>query len=135
MSAGPDYSGVLRGIQENLAVVNSNVGRAVQHIGAVSEQVEIVAHEQANTRQRLEELYTEFQEFVATDARQKERQFAATRIIEVRQELDKKYGHYDEVRRHTTGILQASDLSIVRKDTMRTSVEELMMSCRGYWLA
>jgi hypothetical protein len=131
----PDYSRALGQINANLQVVSSQVEQATHNINVVSGQVETVAREQTVTRGRLEELYAEFQEFVAADARQKERQFAATRIIEVRQEVQKRFGHYDEVRRHTTGVLQASDLALVRQDTMRTRSEELMMSCPGYWLA
>lgn len=53
----------------------------------------------------------------------------------IRQELEKKYGHYDIVRRTTTGILQADDIGIVKKDTISNATEELMISTPGYWLA
>lgn len=130
-----DLSPLIRHIDNNLEVVNSNITQAIHHIAVVGGQVETVAQQQADTRERLEELYAEFQEFVAADTRQKERQFAATRVIEVRQELEKRFGHYAEVRRHTTGILQATDVAIVREETMRTATENLMMACPGYWLA
>ena len=122
-------------LNSNLSVVNGNISQVAHDVTVVGGQVETVAQQQADTRERLEELYVEFQEFVAADTRQKERQFAATRVIEVRQELEKKFGHYDEVRRHTTGILQATDVAIVREETMRTATENLMMACPGYWLA
>ena len=109
----PDLSGLARHIDAHLEVVNANVSQALKHIAVVSGQVETVAQQQTATHDRLEGLYAEFQEFIATDARQKERQFAATRVIEVRQELEKRFGHYAEVRRHTTGILQATDVGIV----------------------
>ena len=56
-------------------------------------------------------------------------------MVKIRQELEKKYGHYDIVRRTTTGILQADDLGIVKKDTISTATEELMISTPNYWLA
>jgi hypothetical protein len=137
-----DLGPVLRGIEQsidtlnsNLSVVNGNISQVAHNVAVVGGQVETVAQQQADTRERLEELYAEFQEFVAADTRQKERQFAATRVIEVRQELEKRFGHYAEVRRHTTGILQATDVAIVREETMRTATENLMMACPGYWLA
>lgn len=131
----PDYSRVLSQIGSNLQVVSSQVEQATQHIAVVSGQVETVAHQQAATHDRLEALYVEFMEFRAVDARQKRLQLASTQIIEVRQELDKRFGHYDEVRNHATGILQATDAGIVRDETMRTRVEELKLSSPGYWLA
>jgi hypothetical protein len=39
------------------------------------------------------------------------------------------------VRRTTTGILQADDLGIVKRDTISTATEELMISTPNYWLA
>src|ERR1035441_3444470 len=133
-----DLGPILRAIDNlgsNLSVVNGNIQQVAHDVATVGNNVEVVAQQQADTKERLEELYAEFQEFVAADTRQKERQFAATRVIEVRQELDKRFGHYAEVRRHTTGILQAADVAIVREDTMRTRSEELMLTCPGYWLA
>jgi hypothetical protein len=133
-----DLGPILRAIDSldsNLSVVNGNINQVARDVATVGNNVEVVAQQQAATHDRLEELYAEFQEFVAADARQKERQFAATRVIEVRQELDKRFGHYAEVRRHTTGILQAADVAIVREETMRTASENLMLACPGYWLA
>ena len=133
-----DLGPVLRAIENlgsNLSTVNGNIRQVAHDVATVGNNVEVVAQQQADTKERLEGLYSEFQEFVAADARQKERQFAATRVIEVRQELEKRFGHYAEVRRHTTGILQATDVAIVREGTMRTASENLMLACPGYWLA
>ncbi len=55
--------------------------------------------------------------------------------MQVRQELEQKYGHYEIVRRTTIGILQADDLGVVKKETISTATEELMLSTPNYWLA
>lgn len=131
MSASIDIGPIMRGISNlahGLDVVNNNVA-------VVGGKVEVVARDQANTRQRLEELYDEFNRFVQADIKHKEKQYAATRVIEVHQEVEKRFGHYAEVRRATTGILQATDVAIVRQETMRTATENLMISTPGYWLA
>ena len=131
---------------ENLDVINRNIinglsslGDQIRHVGEqteyVSRQIESVSAEQETTRARIDGLYAEFQEFVLSDQREKQRQFAQTRIIEVRQEIEKKFGHYDTVRRHATGILQAKDAGIVRKTTIETASEELMLDSPRYWLA
>src|SRR6185295_7842708 len=99
-----------------LQVVNNNVA-------VVDSKVDVVAQQQAITGNRINELYNEFTQFVAADIQHKQLQLAATRIIEVRQEIEKKFGHYSEVRRITTGILPATDAAIVRQDTMRTATE------------
>lgn len=122
-------------LQSNLSTINDNISVVHHAIRAVEQQIDAVAQEQSNTRDDLRRLAEEFANF-ANDYRLKtERQFAQTRIIEVRQELEKKFGYHAEVRRHATGILQAADVAIVRDETMREAVENLMMSCPGYWLA
>ena len=131
----PDYSGQLEAINSNLQTVFSQVQETSHNVAVVSRQVDEVAQQQAATHDKLGALYSEFQEFVAADARQKALQLAATRVIEIRQEVEKRFGHYAEVRRHTTGILQATDVAIVREETMRTAAENLMLGCPGYWLA
>lgn len=135
MSDGIDLSPIVRSInhlaenlQQNIQVVNSN-------IAVVDEKVETVAQLQSATQDKLDQLYEEFSSFVKADAKQKERQFAQTRLIEIKQDIEKRFGHYDEVRRTTTGILQATDVAIVRAETMRTATEELMINAPGYWLA
>jgi hypothetical protein len=130
----PDYSRALSQISSNLQVVSSQIVQATQHIEAVGGQVEIVAREQAATRDRLDEFYENFQRFVDDDLKAKALQQADTHLIQVMQELDKRFGHYDEVRRTTTGILQATDVAYVRQETMRTKVEQFALSCPGYWL-
>lgn len=131
MSASIDIGPIVRSI--------NNLARSVDviqgNIAVMDGKVEFVAQQQANTRQRLDELFEEFSRFVAADIKHKQLQLAATRIIEVRQELEKRFGHYAEVRRTTTGILQATDVAIVRQETMRTATENLMLSTPGYWLA
>lgn len=129
-------------INRNISVVNDGVRHLQQQIievgrqtDYVSQQVEAVSTEQQNTRVRLEALINDFQEFVLADKREKQRQFAQTRIIEVRQQIEKQFGHYDTVRRHATGILQARDAGIVRKTTIETASEQLMIDCPRYWLA
>lgn len=126
-----DLSPIVRSINhlsDNLQVVNNNVA-------VVDSKVEVVAQQQVMTVERIDELYNEFAQFVAADIKHKQLQLAATRIIEVRQEIERKFGHYSEVRRITTGILQATDAAIVRQDTMRTATENLMLLAPGYWLA
>jgi len=115
-------------LERNIEVVNTNVG-------AVSEQVVAVYQQQELTKDRLDDLHQQFQEFVAADRKDKQKQFAATEIVRVRQEIEQKFGHHDVVRRTTTGILQATDLQMIRQNTIHTVTEQLMVTTPNYWLA
>lgn len=132
MSEGSiDLSGVhshINRLEQSLQVVNNNVG-------AVSEQVVAVYRQQEVTKDRLEALYQDFQAFVAADQKEKQKQYAATELVRVRQEIEQKFGHHEVVRRTTTGILQATDLQMVRQNTIHTITEQLMVTTPNYWLA
>jgi len=118
----------LNHIQRNIEVVNSN-------LEVVHGRVEFVAGEQKLTKDRLERLHSEFADFVAADRKDKARQFAATELVRVQQEIEQNFGHHDVVRRTTTGILQATDVQIIRQNTMHTVTEQLMITTPSYWLA
>jgi len=104
-------------------------------IGTVSGQVETVGNEVAQTRSDLSRLEEAFADFVASDLKAKQLSLAETRQVKIRQELETTFGYYAVVRRQATGILQASDISLVRQETLNSATEELMISAPGYWLA
>lgn len=115
-------------IQRNIEIVNSSLEQ-------VHGRVEFVAGEQKLTKDRLEQLHGEFMDFVAADRKDKARQYAATELVRVQQEIEQRFGHHDIVRRTTTGILQAADVQIIRQNTMHTVTEQLMITTPSYWLA
>ena len=119
-----DLSGItneLAAIHGNLDVLDSNIHILHNNIGYVNDEVTKLAQQ--------------FQDFVVKDIMGKRLLQAETKLVKIRQELEKKYGHYDIVRRTTTGILQADDLGIVKKNTITNATEELMISTPNYWLA
>lgn len=102
---------------------------------AMSQQLSAVEQEVELTRSELQQLIGAFAAYVDEDRRMNQLQLAETRIVKVRQQIEKEYGHYDQVRRHALGILQAADVQLVRRETMKTASEELMLSAPRYWLA
>ncbi|WP_231506265.1 hypothetical protein [Paenibacillus sp. UNC451MF] len=97
--------------------------------------MEAVGQEVLDVQQRVDALAKDFHEFVKKDQMAKELQLAETRVVKIRQEIDIKYGHYEEVRRRVTGILQAVDISLVKKETIENTTEEHMLAAPRYWLA
>jgi len=122
-------------IERNLSNLGGGIETLANALDQVNGKVEGVAQEVSNTQDKLTQLAEEFHAFLDADTRAKELQLAETRLVKVRQELDTVFGHYAEVRRHTVGILQASDVSVVRQDTIKLASEELMLNAPRYWLA
>ena len=118
----------LRKIENSLGAIHNDLEVLDSGVGTVNDNVKVVYDE-------VGKLARDFYAFVSAQVRANRLGQAETRLVKIRQELEKKYGHYDLVRRTTTGILQADDLGIVKKDTISSATEELMISTPGYWLA
>lgn len=118
----------LHTIENNLATIYNNLSALDSNVSSVDKNVRVVYDE-------IGSLSKEFQAYMLDEKRRWELENATTRLGNIRQELDTKFGHYAEVRRTTTGILQATDLGIVHNDTITDTVEDLMLTCPDYWLA
>lgn len=111
----------LRGIQDDLSYISDQVNQANAEI--------------YDTKLELQNLIQEFHNFVRQDQLDKTVQLSETRLVKVRQEIETKFGHYNDVRRKVTGILQAVDSSLVKKETIENASEEQMINAPRYWLA
>lgn len=118
----------LSNIESNLNAINVGIKRVDTSVASVDSNLRVVYDE-------LGALAKDFQEYVVNEKRRWELEHATTKLGNVRQQLEKKYGHYSEVRRTTMGILQATDLGIVRNESITSAAEDLMLSCPEYWLA
>ena len=115
-------------IENSLNAINNNLDVVDSNLNTVNTNVKVVYDEVGTLAQ-------EFHDFVNLQKKANRLGQAETRLVKIRQELEKKYGHYDIVRRTTIGILQADDLGIVKKETISGASEEIMISTPGYWLA
>lgn len=118
-----------------LSSIAARLGTVSAEIQALSANVQTIEHASTALQIQLTSLTADFHQFVQHDSAHKEIQISETRLVRVRQELETTFGFYAEIRRRATGILQASDLAIVRQETMRSSTEEAMINAPGYWLA
>lgn len=118
----------LRTIENNLKAINNELDVLHSNVSTVNDNVSTVYSE-------VQKLAQDFYDFVGEQMRANNKQNSQQMIIQLNQDIEKRFGHYDVVRRHTTGILQADDLGIVKKDVISNASEEIMISTPGYWLA
>lgn len=97
-------------------------------LGQVAEELSVLSHE-------LNVLKASFDRFMDDSKKATALQKAATELIRVRQELEQSFGGYKVVRETMLGVLQATDLALVKKNTISQVTEELMLSTPDYWLA
>jgi hypothetical protein len=122
-------------IGNHINVVDNNVNVIANNMNVIDNRIDTVDNNVKLIYNELDNLSKEFRQYVELAGRQHNLTIAETRLIKIRQELETKYGHYAEVRRTTTGILQANDLGIIRKETITSVTEELMVLTPNYWLA
>lgn len=122
-------------IERGLGQLENNIIVVSNQVQEVSREVQEVSQEVLEAQSRIEQLVNEFREFVHKDQLSKNLQLAETRLVKVRQELENKFGHYNDVRRRAVGILQAVDASLVKKETIEDASEEQLLAAPRYWLA
>lgn len=119
----------------DLSQIAGNLDAISDRIDFVTAKVDQVDDNLHTVYKELADLAKEFQDYVEQTNRQHNLSVAETRLVKVRQEIKNRFGHFDEVRRATVGIVQADDLEMVRKDTISTITEEMMLTSPNYWLA
>ena len=126
----------------NTKKIQGEVAALTAATAAIYQETKNIKDETNDINQRLneiEEKTEEIQEMVCELFEQSRRQhlmqMAQTEIVKVRQEREKLYGNYETVRKTTEGILLATDVGIVRQNTIVTSAEELRLSTPRYWLS
>lgn len=119
----------------DLSNIVSAVNSISNGISVVDHNVNILHNKQDVLENDLATLSAAFAEFVEMDIRQKNLQLAETRVGNLKQDLQIKYGYYAEIRRMATGILQGVDTGIIGEDTLKFTTEEVMLKAPGYWLA
>ena len=117
---------------DKVADCTSRIERELDHTNSRLDQVSSEMRALAN---ELNGLKASFDRFMDDSKKANALQKAATELIRVRQELEQNYGGYKIVRETMLGVLQATDLALVKKTTISQVTEELMLSTPDYWLA
>lgn len=119
----------------NLAPLERRLDRVIEATSQIQDQVASNSRQIFSLSSELNGLKAMFERFVDETKRANSLQKAATELIRVRQELEQNFGNYKIVRETMLGILQATDLALVKKTTISQVSEELMLSTPDYWLA
>ena len=119
----------------NLGGVERELSRLGARVESVDYKVDHVSEQVDGIKSDMDKLRRDFINMMEEQRRASALEQATTELVSVRQEMDKKFGNYSVVRNTMVGILQATDAALVRKATISTVSEELMISTPDYWLA
>ena len=113
-------------------IVRGAVGELSSHVDT---QVGLVRNDLSRSQTELTQLRQAFLKYVDEARRTAAVQESAVKLVDLKAERDRQYGHYDLVRRSSQGVLKALDVGIVSNETVTSVAEELMIQTPGYWLA
>lgn len=123
------------GIKESVAFIQQKTANIAIAVDSLDVKVSSMSEELDSVHQELKQLTEEFNKMVEDQRKTANLQRAISELIRVRQEIDQKYGNYTVIRQTMIGVLQATDAALVKKTTISTVSEELMISTPDYWLA
>lgn len=120
---------------------SADVSRLISAVRTMDSQVAQLSTEVVEVNAKVNSVTSEFEEFlrdfknyIAQDIQDRRYQEALQDQVSIQQQLDNQFSHHQRVRRYVTGILQATDTKLVRKEVMETATAELMISIPHYWL-
>jgi hypothetical protein len=122
-------------LENKIAAVEAAAKRIERDLERTDHKLDSVVETITEVSEELAQLKESFEIFVSENRKATALQKAATELVRVRQELEQNYGSYKVVRETMLGVLQATDLALVKKTTIAQVTEELMLSTPDYWLA
>lgn len=118
----------LSGVEKAIASLDRSISVIDQRVDNVDKNVVVVS-------QQVQALEQELNNFIAEQKKTNNISLAEQRIVKINQHIEKKYGHYKEIRRSLRGIVEATDLNIIKKTSISTATDELFIKTPTYWLA
>lgn len=120
--------------QANLNYLVDAVQNMQNQVQNLSYEVVSVDKQVDAIQSQFDEFLDDFRKFVEQNVKDRRLQEAMSDRVSLQQELEQRFSRHQTVRKHVTGILQASDVSLVRKETIADCTEELMIAVPHYWL-
>ena len=108
----------LSGLERRIDAVAASTRRIEENISHTNRKLEDLSGELAEVNRDLQVLQKSFESFMNESKKAAALQKAATELIRVRQELEQNFGSYKTVRETMLGVLQATDLALVKKTTI-----------------
>ena len=122
-------------MKDSVSSIKEKTDRIELTMNSLDRKVNSMGEEIETIHKELKYLTEEFNKMVEDQRKTANLQRAISELIRVRQEIDQKYGNYTVIRQTMIGVLQATDSALVKKTTISTVSEELMISTPNYWLA
>jgi len=115
-------------IEQNLGAVADELSGVIENVNEVNDQVKTVEDKVATLNDEVKNLVKEIRETtIITSARQN--------IMYNNEQIEKKYGYYDKVRRTTESLISAINESNISINALLDLKQDLILNNPNYWLS
>lgn len=115
-------------LERNLDALANNLGSLSTNMSQVDNKVNTVTDTVKTLEEEIKNFMFEIREStIVSNAKQT--------ILMSQSELEKKYGHYDNIRREVSGLLESTDLNAIKKSTIEALSEKTLLTTPTYWLS
>lgn len=115
-------------LEDNLNILSKNLGNLSDNMNSVDTKVNTVTDTVKTLEEEIKNFMYEIREStIVSNAKES--------ILVAENELEKKYGHYNDVRRKLIGILETTDTVSLRRSTLESLSEQTTISTPNYWLS
>ena len=122
-------------LEKNMNTLANNVGDVYQSVANVTGHVNDIDNKVSSVTDTVKTLEEEIKSFMLEIRESSVVGNARQTILMDEGQLDKKFGHYDEIRRRINGILQSTDMNAIKKSTMLNISEQTLVNTPNYYLA
>lgn len=118
----------LDAIEKNLGAVANELTGVITNVSSVNNQVNKVEEKVASLNDEVKNLMKEIRETtLITNARQS--------IMYNNEQIEKKYGYYDRVRRTTESLIDAIENANINRKALTDLKADLLLNNPNYWLS
>ena len=125
----------LNTVEEAVSYLSNNINQVTYDVNNINTQFDTVQNQVNNMQTNVKSLENEIRTFMKEMKETAVINNAKQSIMLSQMEYDKKYKQRDDVRRRTLGLLPSIDINLIKKETVETISEDIIVSNPDYWLA
>ena len=122
-------------LENNMLALNNNIRSVTSDIININGQINSVNTEVGQMKDSMQTLEQEIRDFMQEIRGTTLVSSAQNDILIKQNELNKKYGNYDIIRRQTGGLLDSVNLNLVSLKTLALESEKILFNAPAYYLS
>ena len=122
-------------LERSLKILSENMSSVANDVVDINGQINDFNSQVDTLKSNVKSLEQEIKDFMLEVRGSSLVSNAQNEILLKENELNKKYGHYDLIRRKINGILNSIDLNTIKKNTLLTQSEQSLLNTPNYYLS